>query len=235
MHSCPDVRAFRSIFWCVNARTLERPTDFRAFDSNSSLEFRVFTRISCVHPIFVHAQTVVRLPDFCVFTQFLCVHTQSFVRSPDFRAFTRFSFMPRLLCVHLTFVCSHNFCAFMPRLLCVQPTFVQAQIFVPTPDFYVHTIFLHSPDFPAFMSRFWWAHAQAFVRSADFRAFVSRLSFVHQTYLGFNSNLYPDLCASPDFCAYSRLSCFHQNFVRSTRVRVYTFIRSTDLPAFSRF
>ena len=149
----PDFCAFMSRLSCVHVQTFAR----------SGLDFRAFTRLSCVQPIFVRS-----CPDFGAFTRFSCVQP-IFVRScPDFRAFTRLS------CVQPIFVRScPDFGAFT-RFSCVQPIFVRS-----CPDFRAFTrlscvqpiIVRSCPDFGAF-TRFSCFHVQTFVRFLMFPDYV---------------------------------------------------------------
>ena len=117
---CPDFSAFTTRLLCVLQTFVRACSDFCAFtrlscvESNSGPDFPTFTRCSCVHPMFVHAQTIVRSPDFCTLDSNLC---------PDFRAFSRFLSVQSILVNVQVFVRSTDFRAFT-RLSRIQQIFV---------------------------------------------------------------------------------------------------------------
>ena len=111
------------ILSCLHVQTFVPPCpDFCAIMFRlpcTHVDFRAFSRISCVHHTFVRS-----CPDVRAFTRLSCNHVQIFVRSPVFRAFSRISD------VHQIFARScPDFRAFT-SLSCVHvQTFVRSSMF----------------------------------------------------------------------------------------------------------
>ena len=154
-------------------------------------------------------------------SRFLCAHTQTYVclcSCSDFRVFMFWLrvFMPRLSCVHQTFVRLPDFRTFTrllcihSRLSCVHQTFMLS----------FQTFVRLCSGFRAFMFRVSCVPVKTFVHSCSgSRAFMSRLLCAYQTFV-----LSPDFRAFIlDFRAFTKFSCFHS---RLFSVYVQAFVRS---------